>query len=89
LERGTVYPSEEAQALCPPSKYPCRRCEDEHLPHLVDNTVEFYWEHRHPEIGKSNRSECGRFNRYDIPREGTATATYNLRALARQRERLD
>lgn len=77
LERGTVYPSEAAQARYPLADHWCARCESEHLPHLVDNRVEFYWEHQ---WRGSGRSGCPRFNRRkvrgDVPKEGTAHPTY-------------
>ena len=78
--RGTVRPSEEAQALYPLDKYPCSRCADpkEGLPHLVDNASEFYWEHQHEETGSSARTSCLRFNKshWYGPRNGTAVAKF-------------
>lgn len=74
LVRGTVYPSEEAQALYPLKENPCSRCENEHLPHLVDNGSEFYWEHQ---WRGSGRGVCQRFgSSRGSPKEGTATPTH-------------
>lgn len=81
LERGTVFPSEAAQARYPLTEFPCRRCEREGLPHLVDNSSEYYWEHQHERPGSSARSGCPRFGRAvnlspSTPRPGTAKPTY-------------
>lgn len=89
IERGTVFPSDEAQALYPLADYPCRFCSNPAcgLPCLVDHSSEFYWHHWR------FREGCSRFGTSDIlgarPREGTAVATYNLRELARQQKGLD
>lgn len=78
LERGTVYPSEAAQARYPLSQFYCYRCAHEHLPHLVDNPSEFYWEHQYKGSG---RMGCARFSDgptmgFDSPRPGTAAPTF-------------
>ena len=83
LERETVFPSEEAQALYPAAAHPCGQCRRK-LPYLVDSRSEFYWHHGDARVG------CARFGKSKYlgapPREGTAVATYNERELARQRE---
>ena len=86
--RGNVHPNKAAQRRYPLSGYPCERCEGEALPHLVDNSSEFYWEHQHDETGMSSaRSGCPRFNDgghfTSTPREKTAVPTHCRRALER------
>ena len=77
LVRGTVYPSGASRRRYPIEDFPCARCEYEHMPHLVDNSSEFYWEHQWKGSG---RMECPRFNRRlsggDVPKEGTAHPVY-------------
>lgn len=88
LKPGTVFPSEDAQKRYPLDVYPCGYCShaDFGLPYLTDNPSELYWHHVHP-VSKS-RAGCSRFNTGrslgEHPREGTAIATYNLRALLRE-----
>lgn len=80
LKRGTVFPDDAAQARYPLADYPCRRCEREGLPHLVDNPSEFYWEHQHELPGSSARSGCLRFGNTahcdGKPRPGTAVKKF-------------
>ena len=78
LERGTVFPSDQAQARYPLYQFPCSLCARKGLPHLVDNSAEYYWEHQHDGGG---RAGCPRFGRGvglcgTAPRPGTATPTY-------------
>lgn len=81
LERGTVYPSDEVQARYPLAEHPCADCENVHLPHLVDNSVEFYWEHQWK---GGARSVCKRFMNGRAPHEDTATPTYCRREITRR-----
>lgn len=73
-----VFPSEAVQAAFPLDQFPCKRCARGELPHLVDNSSEFYWEHQTEE--NSNRDACTRFGSGnllgDMPRRGTAKPTY-------------
>lgn len=76
LQRGTVFPTVEVQKTYPLDRFPCSRCELEGLPHLVDNSSEFYWEHQHQHPGSSARSFCLRFNSGRRVRKDTAQPTY-------------
>lgn len=81
-------PSESAQQRYPLSEFPCRYCEAWGLPHLVDNSSEFYWHHVHPRSGA--RAGCARFGYTDCcgsdPRDGTATP---VRYIGYRRESLE
>jgi len=84
--RGRVHPNRSARGRYPLLSYPCKRCEREALPHLVDNGAEFYWEHQHYETGMSSaRSGCPRFNDgghfTSTPREKTAVPTHCRKAM--------
>ena len=74
-----IEPSVKAQERYPLSEYPCKRCEQEGLPHLVDNGCEFYWEHQEEPPGNTSRSGCPRFGGArcgDRPKPGTATSLF-------------
>ena len=78
-ERRTIFPSECAQKMYPLDEYPCDSCAvDDEPPFLVDNGVEFGWEH-HPSA-KGGRAGCSRFGRSNFcgsePRSGTATSLF-------------
>lgn len=84
VERGTVLPSADAQAMFPLAKFPCSRCADpsEGLPFLIDSDNEFHWEHQHESPGSSARTGCPRFSdskHFSMPRKGSVVPTFYRR----------
>jgi hypothetical protein len=69
--RVKKYPSKKAQEAYPLDKFPCRRCEHEHLP-FWDPQGYGHWEHQYEGSG---RGGCPRFGTDDSfsnrPRPGT------------------
>lgn len=72
-----IHPSKRAQERYSLAEYPCERCKSEGLPHLINNSSEFYWHHQPPGWG---RSGCPRFGDSmhcgNRPRSGTAVSLW-------------